>query len=220
MIADYETRDHAYHGKPGRYSVTELIGCLRAAALKRAGALALETPVRLLGRTMGTVLHENLEQYADKARRELSERGVVAAAGGGAEIAGTIDLLCAGDGELSFIDYKFTSSLPRRIKKEHLQQLRAYRAMLGANGCPEATAWYIAFNGVQAHQIDNDPEADQEVLDWLMERMKRLHKAVESGNIDELEPEGRDRRYGPKKTLCDYCPVRVDCESGSSPLPF
>ncbi len=188
-----ELLQSVFDGRSRSVSVTQLVGCLRQAALQARVAYyaRLDVQSRLL---LGRLAHDGLASLVGPG--SVVERRFEREAGG-IVVVGRVDQIVPERRLLR--DWKTTERLPAQVAWSHARQLQAYRWLVAPTyPIDRLEVVYLTRGGVRRFEVEVEPLEAVEA--WVAERARALV-------AEELPPaEG-----GPSPAYCKQCEVREAC---------
>ena len=180
-----------------RISVTELVGCLRAAYFRRVRPARFTGPqvVRLfIGRAVHYALEKLINEHLGSSRGEVKRELELNIEGDKVYVVGRADLIHFDEEEV-IIEVKVTGQIPEEPYPEHKRQLQYYLALFGIN---KGVLLYIDRNGrLRTFTVTRDPR----LLAEIVERARILYHALKT-----------DKPPAPERnSSCYFCPYKWMC---------
>jgi len=180
-----------------RISVTELVGCLRAAYYRRIKPLKFRGPqvVRLfIGRAVHYALEKLINEYLSSSHGEVKRELELNIEGNKVYVVGKADLIHLGEEEV-VIEVKVTGQVPEEPYPEHKKQLQYYLALFNIS---KGVLLYIDRNGrLRTFTVSRDPRLLAEVV----ERARQLYIALKHNKLPKPE----------RSNTCYFCPYKWQC---------
>jgi hypothetical protein len=194
-------------GRPAGWTVTEVMGCLRKTAILKTLDVVVD-PRAFVAREVGTAWHRHMGSNGTRWSGELA----------GLPLSGAPDEFDAKVGTIS--DHKHSYSSPPRsgVWSSHRVQVSIYALLAAQEGLPpfdHGVIWYAGKWGQKG--VECDLMGVDEVLDYRINDNLTIDRNIEmawrwSEDHEWILPTtGKLTPFG-KKTECDYCDVRRDCE--------
>ncbi len=180
-----------------RISVTELVGCLRAAYLRRVRPARFTGPqvIRVfMGRAVHYALEKLINDYLGNSHAEVKRELELNIEGDKVYVIGKADLIQLGE-EGVIVEVKVTGQIPEQPYSNHKKQLQYYLALFDIS---KGVLLYIDRNGkLRTFTVNRDPRLLAEVIS----RARQLYLALKHNRLPEPE----------RSNTCYFCPYKWQC---------